>query len=100
MFVGYQAFGTRGRTIQAGASEVKIFGKMVPIQSQVRTIGNISAHADRDEMIKWLKLATGSPKHVRIIHGETDAATEFASLLRQKFGWAAKAGTYLEEITL
>ncbi|RMG44133.1 MAG: MBL fold metallo-hydrolase, partial [Candidatus Dadabacteria bacterium] len=49
LFVGYQAYGTRGQIIQSGAREVKIFGQPVPIRAQVETISGLSAHGDRNE---------------------------------------------------
>lgn len=74
VLAGFQAEGTRGRQIQEGAKEVKIHGNFVPVRAQVRTLENLSAHADYSEIIEWLKASNIHPKKVFITHGEPEAS--------------------------
>jgi metallo-beta-lactamase family protein len=97
LFVGYQSPGTRGHTIQNGASYVKIFGKQVPIQAHIKTISGLSAHADRGELLRWLKSCNGSPK-VKITHGEKSVAHGFAETIQAELNWKAEAAKQLEVI--
>ncbi len=100
IFVGYQAEETRGRIILSGAKEVKIFGSLVPIRAEVHEISGLSAHGDRGELLRWLKSCSGTPKFVKITHGEIDASTAFAELLNKNFSWKAEVADYLETIEI
>ena len=54
LIVGYQAVGTLGRQIEDGSKLVKIFGEMVPVRAEVVDLPQLSAHAGRSELLKWL----------------------------------------------
>jgi metallo-beta-lactamase family protein len=76
LFVGYQGEGTRGRAIREGASEIKFFGEFRRVKCNIRSIDSLSAHADRNEMVTWLKHYKKAPKAIFLNHGEphqTDA---------------------------
>ena len=81
LFVGYQAEGTRGRDLLEGAEEIKIFGDPIKVKASVAQISGLSAHGDKTELLKWLKSGKGTPKIVKVVHGEPDAASEFADTL-------------------
>lgn len=98
LFVGFQAEGTRGRIIQSGSREVKIFGSRIPIRAQIETISGLSAHGDQSELLRWLKSSSGSPSIAKIVHGEPEASHEFAATLRSQLGWKASPAEYLETI--
>ncbi|MCC6221171.1 MAG: MBL fold metallo-hydrolase [Deltaproteobacteria bacterium] len=98
LFVGYQARGSRGSIIQSGAKYIRIFGEDIPIRAQVDTISGLSAHADRDELLKWLAESKGTPKQVRIIHGEPEASRAFANALKKKFNWDAAPATHMQTV--
>ncbi|MCB0359524.1 MAG: MBL fold metallo-hydrolase [Bdellovibrionales bacterium] len=100
LFVGYQAEGTRGRIIQAGANDIKIFGKRIPIRATIRSISGLSAHGDRDELLRWLRSCSGSPDLVRVIHGEESSSRVFAETLHREFSWSAQAAEYLETVEI
>lgn len=100
LFVGYQGEGTRGRIIQSGAKEIKIFGKMVPIRAQIKTISGLSAHADVGELSRWLGCCSGRPGNVIVTHGEPESAQAFAAMLQQDRGWNASVGVMGQVIEL
>jgi metallo-beta-lactamase family protein len=83
---GYQAEGTRGRSIVEGESAVKIFGEYVPVKCHVAKIDGLSAHADRSELLDWVSQLNHPPKKTLIIHGEKAAALGLQSALEEK-GW-------------
>jgi metallo-beta-lactamase family protein len=87
LFVGYQAEGTRGRDILEGAESVKIFGEMVPVRAQVRSISSLSAHADADELEIWMARSETQPKTVFVTHGEPAASLAMAERITRRFGW-------------
>ncbi len=84
--VGYQAAGTRGRTLVDGASKVKIHGKYVGVRAQVVRLDAFSAHADASELIRWLKAADEPPGKVALVHGEQKSRDALAALLRERLG--------------
>ena len=59
-----------------------------------------SGHADRDELLKWLGNLKTPPKKTFVVHGESEAALSFASLVTQSRGWNAVAPTYGQEFVL
>ena len=88
VFVGYQAAGTPGRRILDGEPEVKILGEWVPVRCRIARIGGFSAHADWQEILKWLEGLKLPPRHTYLTHGEPEAATAMAEHIKQRFGWA------------
>jgi metallo-beta-lactamase family protein len=99
LFVGYQAEGSRGRTIQSGAPSVRIFGYEHQIRASVQTISSLSAHGDRDELLRWLGSSNGTPSQVFTVHGENESCIEFARTIEAQNGFKARPAEYLEEIT-
>jgi len=100
LFVGYQAQGTLGREIVGGAKEVRILGQRYPVRAKIVQIHGFSAHADRDELFKWISGLKSAPKHVFITHGESEAAKAFSIFLREKTGWKISVPEYREEVVL
>jgi metallo-beta-lactamase family protein len=100
LFVGYQANGTLGREIVDGASEVRVLGKTQPVKAGIARVEGFSAHADRDELLRWLSGFKKQPRHVFITHGEPETAHNFAQLLVEKNGWSVSVPKYQEEKVL
>jgi metallo-beta-lactamase family protein len=73
VFVGYQAAGTRGRALVDGTDIVAIHGQTVRVRAQVHQLHGLSAHADRDELLRWCKAVPGAPERVFLNHGEDPA---------------------------
>lgn len=78
--VGYQASGTLGRALVSGAERVHIYGEEIRVRARVHTINGFSAHADHDDLRRWLD-ATGDAE-VFLVHGEPEVMDAFAAELR------------------
>ncbi|MFA5251794.1 MAG: MBL fold metallo-hydrolase [Phycisphaerae bacterium] len=100
MFVGYQAVGTLGRQIVDGAEKVRILGEQREVKASIVRIHGFSAHADREELLKWLKELQTPPRKVFVVHGETESASNFGSYLREQTGWDVSVPAYLDEAVL
>jgi metallo-beta-lactamase family protein len=87
---GFQAAGTRGRSLQEGATRLRIHGRDVPVRAQVVTIDGLSAHADRDELLAWLREFRAAPRTAWVVHGEPQPADRLAATMRAKLGWDAR----------
>jgi metallo-beta-lactamase family protein len=70
LIVGYQGEGTLGRRLQEGAKAVKIFDVTHPVLAQVTTLHTFSAHADRDDLLWFMKTAAPSPRTIFLVHGD------------------------------
>jgi metallo-beta-lactamase family protein len=100
MFVGYQAAGTLGRRLVEGEKEIRILGQMYPVNAKVTRIHGFSAHADRDELLGWLKALKAPPRKVFVVHGETKSAQAFGKYAAEQTGWDVVVPEYQDEITL
>ena len=87
LLVGYQAEGTRGRSLLEGATEIKLYGKFYPVKAKTINIGGLSAHADQRELINWLDKITKKPEHIYIVHGEKDGAEGLKNKIKEVYGW-------------
>lgn len=90
LFSGYQAAGTRGASLVAGANEVKIHGQWLPIRAEVRQLPMLSAHADANEIVRWLRGFSRAPQNTFIVHGEPPAAEALRVRLGRELGWPSK----------
>ena len=100
LFVGYQAVGTLGRLILEGIEEIRIHGEKWPVNAQISKINGFSAHADRNELIRWLSGISTPPKKVFVVHGEPDAAQAFAEKISDEKGWPVHVPAYNDEVVL
>ncbi|HKW90805.1 MAG TPA: MBL fold metallo-hydrolase [Methylomirabilota bacterium] len=100
LFVGYQAAGTRGRLLKEGAREIKILGDTVPARAQIMVSDAYSAHADREEILRWLGGFERPPGMTYIVHGETDAATALRDAITGRLGWKAAVAEDGQRVTL
>lgn len=89
LFSGFQAAGTRGRALLGGAREVKIHGRWVPVNADVAELPMLSAHADCDELMRWLGGFRERPRKVLIVHGEADASEALRVRIQRELGWDA-----------
>jgi metallo-beta-lactamase family protein len=100
VFVGYQAAGTLGRRVADGEREVKVLGQWIPVRCQSVKIGGFSAHADWQEMIRWLQDLPSAPRRVFVTHGEVGSATAMAGHIRERFNWQVEVPTHGQKFEL
>lgn len=100
LFAGYQAGGTRGALMVAGADSVKIHGQHIPVRARVAQIDNLSAHADSSEILQWLSGFRKPPKATFITHGEPDAADALRKRIEEELKWACRIPDYRDTVEL
>lgn len=100
MFVGYQAAGTLGRHIVQGDKEVRILGENYKVQAEVVQVHGFSAHADKTEILNWLRGFETAPKKVFVVHGEVQSATHFREYLESETGWDVMMPAYQDAVVL
>jgi metallo-beta-lactamase family protein len=86
LFVGYQAAGTRGRLLRDGARTLRMFGEAVPVRATILASDAYSAHADRGEILRWLRGFQRPPGITYLVHGEPRAAEALRQALEGQ-GW-------------
>ncbi|XKE47209.1 MBL fold metallo-hydrolase [Halomonas organivorans] len=92
VFVGYQARGTPGRAIQRygpSGGWVELEGERIDIRAHVETVGGYSAHADRRNLLDFIRRMRHPPRHIRLVHGEPEVQEAFR---QQILAWAREAG--------
>jgi metallo-beta-lactamase family protein len=98
VFPGFQVAGTRGAKIIAGASEVKIFGEMVPIRAEVSHLEGFSGHADADELMAWMQHIERAPRHTFVVHGDLDATDVLRFRIGNELGWRASVPPHAQAV--
>jgi metallo-beta-lactamase family protein len=100
LFVGFQAAGTRGRSLCDGAKQVKIHGQFVPVGARVERIDSMSAHADSQEILRWLSGFVRPPSMTYLVHGEAAPLQALATRIASELQWPVHIARYLERVEL
>lgn len=100
LFAGYQAAGTRGRSLQDGATEIKLLGEVVAVRARVHVLDGFSAHADQGEILRWLGTFTKPPRTTYIVHGEPPAAAALADAIRDRLKWKVEIAKHQQVVPL
>jgi metallo-beta-lactamase family protein len=87
LFTGFQAGGTRGAAMVAGADTIKIFGQQIAVKARVQNLSMLSAHADRNELLRWARGFGAPPRGCFIVHGEPQGADALRLLLQDRLNW-------------
>lgn len=82
LFVGFQAKGTLGRVLLDGAQRVRISGEDVNVRARIRRIDSYSAHADRDELHRWISARRPIAGSLFLDHGEREAVASLRDLVQ------------------
>ncbi len=100
LFVGFQAAGTRGRTLIEGAPEVRMFGRAIPVQATIEKLNAMSAHADASEILRWLRTFPKPPSTTYLVHGEPVAQVALKARIERELGWTVRIPAHGEQVDL
>lgn len=100
LFVGFQPPGSRGDWLKRGNKTMRLFGDDIPVNAEVCEVSGLSAHADKNELLRWCRSCSGTPGKVAVVHGEPDSARRFSETLTKELGWNTVVPGYLDTITL
>jgi metallo-beta-lactamase family protein len=100
LFIGFQAPGTRGFDILNHASDVKIFGQLVPVRAQVASLEQFSDHADTSELLTWLHTFQSPPKQTFLVHGEPAASAQLRDAMTRELSWNVQVAAYKQKVQI
>jgi metallo-beta-lactamase family protein len=100
LLVGFQAEGTNGRALQDGAQYLRLFGQEVPVRAEIVTLDQLSAHAGRSELLRWLSGFTAAPRQTFMVHGEPNALDALRAGIVTRFHWPVTVPAYLQSFDL
>jgi metallo-beta-lactamase family protein len=87
VLVGFQAEGTRGRRLLNGEQTLRIHGMDVPVHARVEVVNSMSAHADSQEILRWLRGFKAPPKQTFLVHGEPTAMQALQQKITSELDW-------------
>jgi len=82
VFVGFQAQGSLGRMLLDGVKKVKLFGEEIAVKAKIVNFKGLSSHADLDGLKDWITGFNPKPRHVFVVHGDTDAIDSYVDTLK------------------
>ena len=100
LMVGFQAEGTRGRALIEGAPELRIHGVPVPVRARIARLNSMSGHADRGEIVRWLRTLPSAPRRVLLVHGEPRPMDALKATIERELGWHADTPQHFETVAL
>lgn len=100
LFAGFQAAGTRGAKMLQGAETIKIHGEYFEVNAELHNLSMLSAHADADELMRWLRNFQRPPQKTFLVHGEPEAAEALQLRIREELGWPCHIAGHLEKVGL
>lgn len=89
LFVGYQANGSTGRKILEGAKEISLLGEIIKIKAKIEELQGLSAHADKNMLLNWVKAIKNKPRAIYLVHGEVEAQEEMQAEIQKRFNITA-----------
>lgn len=84
VFCGYQASKTPGRYLQEGATTVRLDGRKTIVNAKTHQLSGYSAHADQEDLLRFVEEFEERPKRIRLVHGEYDAKRALQELLKAR----------------
>ena len=100
LLTGFQAPGTRGEALLRGTDRVKVHGGWLRVRAEIRSLDMLSAHADTDEILGWLRGFESAPRMTFINHGEPPASDALRVRIREELGWRCHVPEQGEQVTL
>jgi len=90
LFAGYQAPGTRGRQLEEGAAFTRIHGQQIAVKAEIDSLDSMSAHADADEILRWLGGFEHPPALTCLVHGEPEPMDALRARIERSLGWTVR----------
>jgi len=87
VIVGYQAEGSGGRLLLDGAKFLRIHNEQIPVRAKIVEIGQLSAHAGRSELVRWLSGFQAPPKQTFLVHGEPSGLNGLRDAIASQYRW-------------
>jgi metallo-beta-lactamase family protein len=100
LFVGFQAAGTRGRSLVDGAKTVRLHGQAVAVNAEIARIDSMSAHADRSEIVRWLRTFPQPPSRLCLVHGEPGPMDSLKEKIERELRWNVHTPQHQERLTI
>ncbi len=100
LFAGFQAPGTRGAALVAGAPTIRIHGQEHAVRAEVGQLQASSSHADADEVLAWMRQLSSPPRQVFVTHGEPGASDALRLRIEHELGWNATVPAYRDDVEL
>jgi metallo-beta-lactamase family protein len=100
LLVGFQAAGTRGRSLEEGAKTLRIHGEDVPVAAEVINLRQFSAHAGQSELLRWLTGLSAPPRQTYVVHGEPEGSKALKAAIESNFRWRVALPAYLQTVDL
>ncbi len=82
VFVGFQAEHTLGRKLVEGWDVVPIFGIPTKRRAQIVKFNGLSAHADRNDLLAYVRAINPLPSKVFVVHGEEKQALSLGAAIQ------------------
>jgi metallo-beta-lactamase family protein len=100
VLTGFQSGGTRGAALLRGDNHLRIYGRDVPIRAEVVAVESLSAHADADGILEWMRAAPKAPAMTYLAHGEPEASDALRYRIKHELGWKVRVPEHLERVDL
>jgi metallo-beta-lactamase family protein len=100
LLAGFQAEGTRGRSLVEGAQTLRIHGEDVPVHAEVLALHQFSGHAGKSEILRWLGEMPAAPRQTYLVHGEPASASALQTAIGAQFGWPVSKAAYRQSAEL
>jgi metallo-beta-lactamase family protein len=100
LLVGYQAEGSGGRALLDGAKFLRIHNEQIPVRAQIIEIGQLSAHAGKSELLRWLSGFQAPPRKTFLVHGEPSGLDSLRDAIASQYHWPVTIPDYLQSFDL
>ena len=81
-----------------GATQVKMFGQMIPVRARIEKLNDMSAHADAGEILRWLGTFPSAPRVTYLVHGEPTAQATLKARIERELGWTVHIPAHGEQV--
>ena len=79
---------------------MKMFGQFIPVQARIEKLNAMSAHADANEILRWLRTFPKAPGITYLVHGEPPARIALKARIERELGWSVHMPQYGEQVAV